>query len=89
MFGSITNQTIQCPICRVDVDRRSLMTAPRASRFTVDPNKAFQMSTKMKHLMDGLDALIHRRRARDPNAGKAIVFSQWTSMLDLVEIPLK
>eukprot|EP01134_Creolimax_fragrantissima_P006066 CFRG6066T1 len=89
MFGSARNDTIQCPICRVDVARSSLVTAPRASRFNVDLNRDFKLSTKMESLLDSLDNLIKRRREGDPHAGKAVVFSQWTSMLDLVEIPFK
>jgi SNF2 family DNA or RNA helicase len=44
----------------------------------------FTMSTKLKALMKQIDS-IHRESPDE----KMIVFSQWTSMLDICEIALK
>jgi len=49
----------------------------------IDYEKEWKHSAKTRTLVDEL----LKMRARDP-ASKAIIFSQWTTMLDLVEIPL-
>jgi SNF2 family DNA or RNA helicase len=46
-------------------------------------------SAKVTALCEDLKAIRRRRAEGDPDAGKCVVFSQFTAMLDLIEIPLK
>lgn len=59
-------------------------TSSSASNSNPMASMAWKSSTKIDALMQELTEVI----SRDPTV-KSIVFSQWTSMLDLVEIPLK
>ncbi|XP_039139181.1 DNA repair protein RAD5B [Dioscorea cayenensis subsp. rotundata] len=73
-----------CPICRKPLTKTDLITCPTESRFQVDVVKNWKESSKVTKLLKCLQS-IH-------NAGlgeKSIIFSQWTSFLDLLEIPLK
>ncbi|KAH7302007.1 hypothetical protein KP509_23G052300 [Ceratopteris richardii] len=70
-----------CPICRQFMSRHDIITAPRGSRFRIDIEKNWTESSKVSALMRELDAL--RRKGE-----KSIVFSQWTTFLDLLQIPL-
>lgn len=71
-----------CPICRQMLKKHELFTCPSANRFRVDVQKNWQVSSKVSKLMDCLELV---RKSGE----KSIVFSQWTSFLDLLEIPLK
>ncbi|KAG5613790.1 hypothetical protein H5410_013614 [Solanum commersonii] len=71
-----------CPICRQMLKKHELFTCPSANRFRVDVEKNWQVSSKVSKLMDCLEPI---RKSGE----KSIVFSQWTSFLDLLEIPLK
>ncbi|KAK6793212.1 hypothetical protein RDI58_006665 [Solanum bulbocastanum] len=71
-----------CPICRQMLRKHELFTCPSANRFRVDVEKNWQVSSKVSKLMDCLES---KRKSGE----KSIVFSQWTSFLDLLEIPLK
>ncbi|XP_049395327.1 DNA repair protein RAD5B-like [Solanum stenotomum] len=71
-----------CPICRQMIKKHELFTCPSANRFRVDVEKNWQVSSKVSMLMDCLEPI---RKSGE----KSIVFSQWTSFLDLLEIPLK
>eukprot|EP00730_Choanoeca_flexa_P006619 TRINITY_DN12186_c1_g3_i3.p1 TRINITY_DN12186_c1_g3~~TRINITY_DN12186_c1_g3_i3.p1 ORF type:complete len:1047 (+),score=201.58 TRINITY_DN12186_c1_g3_i3:34-3174(+) len=77
-----------CPICRKVVSHCDLLQVQAydhaASRAAAAPQMdAFRMSTKLSALKMELE------RIRGENdADKCIVFSQWTSMLDLVETVL-
>lgn len=69
-----------CPICRKVLTRQDLITAPRECRFQVDVEKNWTESSKISVLLQHLEDL-------RPLGSKSIVFSQWTSFLDLLEIP--
>ncbi|CAH9083615.1 unnamed protein product [Cuscuta epithymum] len=73
-----------CPICRRVLNKNELITCPSASRFRVDVEKNWKESSKVKKLLECL-----HRLSRSGSGEKSIVFSQWTSFLDLLEIPLK
>ncbi|ELR18761.1 helicase Cterminal domain containing protein [Acanthamoeba castellanii str. Neff] len=88
-----------CPTCNQQVLPNDLIPLPKPDKdnMPADPaasaegnnHKAalaakWKSSTKIDALMQSLCDLL----ARDPGI-KSIVFSQWTSMLDLVEIPLQ
>jgi len=81
----------RCPVCRSVFSREKLHYIPALGGggsdplATIDPVANWQHSCKTKRLLEELRAI---RTGDDPTA-KAIVFSQWTSMLDLLEIPLK
>ncbi|KAL8210271.1 hypothetical protein R6Q57_007003 [Mikania cordata] len=73
-----------CPICRQNLRKTDLITCPSESKFRVDVEKNWKESSKVLKLLECLDNI--RRRGCGE---KSIVFSQWTSFLDLLEIPLK
>jgi SNF2 family DNA or RNA helicase len=51
----------------------------------IDPVANWSHSSKTRRLLEELEAI---RAGADPKA-KSIIFSQWTAMLDLLEIPLR
>lgn len=61
--------------------RQQILTAPTESRFRVDIEKNWTESSKVAALMRELETL-------RKTGAKSIVFSQWTSFLDLLQIPL-
>ena len=89
----------ECPVCRKDVSDAQLLylevkprpkvpSSPRkAPRSTadeadeVDAKPHFRPSTKLRALKVEIDAMAKH----DPES-KCIIFSQWTTMLDLVEV---
>ncbi|RAL38812.1 hypothetical protein DM860_013493 [Cuscuta australis] len=73
-----------CPICRRTLNKNELITCPSANKFRVDVEKNWKESSKVKKLLDCLQCI-----SRSGSGEKSIVFSQWTSFLDLLEIPLK
>nr|XP_016462752.1 PREDICTED: putative SWI/SNF-related matrix-associated actin-dependent regulator of chromatin subfamily A member 3-like 3 [Nicotiana tabacum] len=73
-----------CPICRQMLRKNELFTCPSENRFRIDVEKNWQESSKVSKLLECLESI------RKTGCGeKSIVFSQWTSFLDLLEIPLK
>ncbi|KAL8515725.1 hypothetical protein ACS0TY_014417 [Phlomoides rotata] len=73
-----------CPICRQLIQKPELITCPSENRFQLDVNKNWTESSKITKLLDCLEGI------RNSGSGeKSIVFSQWTSFLDLLEIPLR
>ncbi|KAF4349866.1 hypothetical protein F8388_021766 [Cannabis sativa] len=73
-----------CPMCRQILKKTDLITCPSESKFQVDIEKKWKESSKVSSLLDCLE------RIRSSGSGeKSIVFSQWTSFLDLLEIPMK
>ncbi|CAM6085783.1 unnamed protein product [Calypogeia fissa] len=70
-----------CPICRQYVSRQELITAPKESRFHLDVEKNWRASSKVMALMKELEKVLLLGE-------KSVVFSQWTSFLDLLQIPL-
>ncbi|MBA0768500.1 hypothetical protein Gotri_017296 [Gossypium trilobum] len=73
-----------CPICRALLKKTDLITCPTENKFRVDIDKNWKESSKVSKLLDCLE-----RSCRSGSGEKSIVFSQWTSFLDLLEIPLK
>jgi len=59
----------------------TILTLPSENRFTIDVKAKWKSSAKIDALLAGLEAL--------PKGDKAVIFSQWTAMLDLVKAPLK
>lgn len=73
-----------CPICRQVISKSDLITCPSASKFRIDVEKNWKESSKINKLLECLEDI------RNSGSGeKSIIFSQWTSFLDLLEIPLK
>ncbi|KAF7847928.1 hypothetical protein BT93_L2443 [Corymbia citriodora subsp. variegata] len=80
----LTHSCGLCPICRQMLRKTDLITCPTESQFRVDVEKNWKESSKVSKLLDCLEKI------RQSCCGeKSIVFSQWTSFLDLLEIPLK
>ncbi|KAK6278867.1 hypothetical protein POUND7_019134 [Theobroma cacao] len=73
-----------CPICRTVLKKSDLITCPTDSKFRVDIEKNWKESSKVSKLLECLE-----RIRRSGSGEKSIVFSQWTSFLDLLEIPLR
>lgn len=73
-----------CPLCRQMVRKTDLITCPSESRFHVDVEKNWKESSKISSLLNCLERIRHSGTGE-----KSIVFSQWTTFLDLLEIPLK
>lgn len=72
-----------CPICRQLLNQTELITCPSKPQYRVDVDN-WEESSKVLKLMDCLE------RIRWSGSGeKSIVFSQWTSFLDLLEVPLQ
>ncbi|CAN7027350.1 unnamed protein product [Brassica rapa subsp. trilocularis] len=73
-----------CPICRTVLKKTELISCPTESIFRVDVVKNWKESSKVSELIKCLEKI------RMSGTGeKSIVFSQWTSFLDLLEIPLR
>ncbi|ONI19828.1 hypothetical protein PRUPE_3G300100 [Prunus persica] len=70
-----------CPVCRKNMSKQDLITAPTESRFQVDVEKNWVESSKVNILLRELESL-------RLSGSKSIVFSQWTAFLDLLQIPL-
>ncbi|KAL0388443.1 UNVERIFIED_CONTAM: DNA repair protein B [Sesamum radiatum] len=91
--GLRNGENAECPICLESADdpvltpcaqKTELITCPAASRFRIDVEKNWKESSKISKLLDCLEHI------RNSGSGeKSIIFSQWTSFLDLLEIPLK
>uniref|UniRef100_A0A7N0T786 Uncharacterized protein n=1 Tax=Kalanchoe fedtschenkoi TaxID=63787 RepID=A0A7N0T786_KALFE len=73
-----------CPICRQVLRKTELITCPSENKFRVDINKNWKESSKVSKLLDCLECIQSSRSGE-----KSIIFSQWTSFLDLLEIPLR
>ncbi|KAL5214658.1 hypothetical protein ABZP36_003810 [Zizania latifolia] len=69
-----------CPLCRSPITKASLITLPSKCRFQVDPENNWKDSCKVQKLITILEGLEKKRE-------KSIVFSQFTSFFDLLEIP--
>ena len=74
-----------CPICRNVFSKDSLTALPKIHPLVaIDHERDWRHSSKTQRLLNDLI----RQRAEDPQV-KCLIFSQWTSMLDLIQIPLK
>eukprot|EP01119_Soliformovum_irregulare_P014104 TRINITY_DN3826_c0_g1_i1.p1 TRINITY_DN3826_c0_g1~~TRINITY_DN3826_c0_g1_i1.p1 ORF type:complete len:1079 (-),score=279.78 TRINITY_DN3826_c0_g1_i1:71-3307(-) len=73
-----------CPICRRPVIQSLLIPIPNVPKESeVEENSSSQWESSSK-----IDALMEELGQIEDASVKSIVFSQWTSMLDLVEISL-
>ncbi|XP_006653171.1 DNA repair protein RAD5B [Oryza brachyantha] len=70
-----------CPLCRNPITKSELITLPSQCRFQVDPENNWKDSCKVQKLIMILEGLQKKRE-------KSIVFSQFTSFFDLLEVPL-
>ena len=74
-----------CPSCRKVINVDNLISIPKSTTSKHNnekEKKVWRSSTKIDAMMSDLLSI------EDPGI-KTIIFSQWTSMLDLVEVPLK
>jgi DNA repair protein RAD5 len=69
-----------CPLCRSQISRSDLIILPAQCRFQVDPQNNWKDSCKVTKLIMILENLQKKRE-------KSIVFSQFTSFFDLLEVP--
>lgn len=82
-------RTKRCPVCRADITFESIATLPRATRFSVDLETRWRSSAKIDALLKDLAQIQTRRKQNGAEGvGKTVVFSQFTSMLDLVGMAL-
>lgn len=79
-----TPATGRCPICRQWLANSDLITCPSESRFQVTDEENWTESSKVAKLLDFLERIL-----RSGSGAKSIVFSQWTTFLDLLESPMK
>ncbi|XP_059650897.1 DNA repair protein RAD5B [Cornus florida] len=79
-----TPSTGLCPICRQLLKKADLITCPSENRFRIDVVNNWKESSKVTKLLDCLESI-----RRSGSGEKSIVFSQWTSFFDLLEIPLR
>ncbi|KAM0963219.1 hypothetical protein ACFX15_021781 [Malus domestica] len=79
-----TPATGRCPICRQWLANTDLITCPSESRFQVTDEENWTESSKVAKLLDFLERIL-----RSGSGAKSIVFSQWTTFLDLLESPMK
>lgn len=73
-----------CPICRRGLTQKDLRVLPGVGRLWADVEGNWKESSKVAKLLGSLEEI-----RRSGLGEKSIVFSQWTSFLDLLEIPLK
>jgi len=86
-----------CPVCgswaemkMFELRERESVEAKRNGRkkFSLDGSEKIEPSSKLQVLMNDLETLQEKSQGLGKPL-KSVVFSQWTSMLDLVEIELK
>ena len=96
--------TEPCPVCRKPLRRGELRALPRASRFSVDLRKSWHSSSKVDALLRDLQRIragqppagfqedsgeTEVAYTAEETGGKSVVFSQWTSLLDILEVALE
>ncbi|KAK3142940.1 hypothetical protein QOZ80_4BG0354530 [Eleusine coracana subsp. coracana] len=69
-----------CPLCRSHISRSDLIILPAQCRFKVDPQNKWKDSCKVTKVIMILEELLKKGE-------KSIVFSQFTSFFDLLEVP--
>jgi len=88
-YTSVIDTVGYCPVCRTDMSSTELVRVRCSAvdeeddRITASQEELeqFRPSTKLKALVREVEAM--------PERTKCIIFSQWTSMLDLVELGLR
>lgn len=78
----------KCPVCRVPIRFTSITTLPRQTRFSVDLKTKWRSSAKIDALLKEVQERHSTRVAQGKAIGKTVIFSQFTSMLDLVDMAL-
>ena len=79
---TLNSSSAGCPLCRVTITAAAMTRIELNSDQKVIPSpSSFQHSSKTRVVLDEI-------KQYSPEE-KIVVFSQWTSMLDLVEVPLK
>ena len=73
------NKNHNCPLCKTQLSHSDLKTVPRNTKFSFDVKANWRSSAKIDRLMQLLGE----------NEEPTVVFSQWTSMLDLLEIAME
>lgn len=79
----------KCPICRATISSDSITTLPRSGRFSIDLDQKWRSSAKIEELLREVIERKERRKTNGTGIGKSVIFSQFTSMLDLVQHALK
>lgn len=69
-----------CPLCRSHISKSDLIILPAQCRFQVDAKNNWKDSCKVSKLIMMLQSLQKKKE-------KSIVFSQFTSFFDLLEVP--
>lgn len=73
------NKNHNCPICKSKLNTFDLQTLPRESKFSLNISENYTESIKITYLLYLLSQ----------NTEKTVVFTQWVSMLDILEIALE
>lgn len=73
-----------CPVCRGRIFKKDMVKAKLGHNQQVDFENDFIQSSKTQRLIDEIQNI-----SANFSGDKVVVFSQWTSMLDLVEIGLE
>ncbi|KAI3973072.1 hypothetical protein MKX01_019730 [Papaver californicum] len=96
--GTFPTENTECPICLESADdpvltpcahrmqkitKDELITCPSDNPFRVDIDNNWRDSCKVSKLLDCLENILN-----SGSGEKSIIFSQWTSFFDLLEIPL-
>ena len=68
-----------CPMCKRALRVQDLRTAPRKSKFSHDVSSQWMTSSKVEALLTEIRL----------SPGQCVIFTQWVSMMDLLEIPLR
>lgn len=68
-----------CPLCKTQLNIYDLTTIPRNSKFSFDIESEYRSSAKIDFLL----ALLNETE------DNTVVFTQWTTMLDILEIAMK
>lgn len=74
----------QCQVCFNWIGRTDLITCKSEKRFQVEIKEIWKESSKVSKLLECLERILD-----SGSDEKSIVFSQWTSFLDLLEITMK
>eukprot|EP00188_Purpureofilum_apyrenoidigerum_P001792 Plantae.Rhodophyta-Purpureofilum_apyrenoidigerum.ctg20264.p1 GENE.Plantae.Rhodophyta-Purpureofilum_apyrenoidigerum.ctg20264~~Plantae.Rhodophyta-Purpureofilum_apyrenoidigerum.ctg20264.p1 ORF type:complete len:373 (+),score=77.91 Plantae.Rhodophyta-Purpureofilum_apyrenoidigerum.ctg20264:32-1120(+) len=78
-----SRQYANCPVCRVGLSKSELFDVPTSQNPSFDAKTNWKSSKKVDVLLADLAEIKNKRKNE-----KALVFSQWTSMLDLLEVAL-
>lgn len=74
----------QCQVCFNWIGKTDLITCKSEKRFQVEIKETWKESSKVSKLLECLERILD-----SGSDEKSIVFSQWTSFLDLLEITMK